>query len=231
MMQDWADRLDLLEQDKVEQASLRLTFSPGGVQALSPRAEAEVPSIVVPQPVQASFHPQPVNASTQSCAFAPHPAFTRLPAVRLPTDTLNAELSEEQRIWLERLKIFNSPRCLPADAFAKAVGKARRSINHDIQMGKLLALTMGNRGVRVPDWHLDPVKHLLIKAVLKYAQGIDPWMIYEALCEPHPVLNKQAPIDAATRANVRSGYGRVLHAARGRSLPGDDRLTSQNDHV
>lgn len=201
MMQDWADRLDLLEQGKVEQANSRLIVSPATVQPLSPDSGTGVSFVVAEVPPVAS-DPQPVVAATQPPGEAAHPVVVRLPAVRLPTDTLQADLSEEQRARLERLEIFNSPRTLPADAFAKAVGKSRRAVSYNIQMGKLLALTMGNRGVRVPDWHLDPVKHHLIQAVLKYAGDTDPWLIYEALSEPHPMLDNRAPIDAATRSSI-----------------------------
>lgn len=202
MMQDWADRLDLLEQGKVDQASLRLTFNPEGFHALFPVPQLAGTTTAAQQEAQSSSGVPSSSAATTPPAAQSHPVVVRLPAVRLPTDVLQADLSEDQRARLERLEIFNSPSTLPADAFAKVIGKSRRAVSYDIQMGKLLALTMGNRGVRVPDWHLDPVKHHLIQSVLKFAQGTDPWLIYDALSKPHPMLDNRAPIDAATRASV-----------------------------
>lgn len=202
MMQDWADRLDLLEQGKVEQASKRLISAPDAVQSLSPASEADRLSVAAATSVPVVSDPYPVGVTTEQPGATLPSVVVRLPALCLPTNTLQADLSEDQRARLERLEIFNSPRTLPADAFGRAIGKARRTINHDIQMGKLLALTMGNRGVRVPDWHLDPVKHHLIQTVLKFARDTDPWLIYEALSKPNPMLDNQAPINAATRSSV-----------------------------
>jgi hypothetical protein len=45
MMQDWADRLDLLEQGEVKAASLHLTISINGLQVLDERADASADEI------------------------------------------------------------------------------------------------------------------------------------------------------------------------------------------
>lgn len=197
MMQDWADRLDLLEQEQVEQASLHLPTNP----------ELEVPfasparGALADQPAMVSM-PLPAIADLPPAAPTPDMTLARLPAVRLSTVVLQPELSEEQREHLEQLEIFNSPHALPIPVFAKAVGKSKRWISYEIKAGKLLALTMGNLGRRVPDWHLDPVKHHLVQTVLKYAPDADPWLIYDALSQPRKMLNNRSPIDVVKRGNL-----------------------------
>ena len=75
---------------------------------------------------------------------------------------------------MELFDVFEAPHNLPVAAFAKMAGKSRRWISYEIKAGNLLALNVGNRGQRVPDWHLDPLKHELIQSVLKLTRGADP---------------------------------------------------------
>lgn len=198
MMQDWADRLDLLEQGEVEQASVHLPSNP---------EYWEVPRVapaIVAQIVRPATVPEPWLATeeTSPAPPMPEPAPARLPGVRLPTAALRPVLSEEQREHLEQLEIFNSPHSLPIPTYAKAVGKSKRWISYEIKAGKLLALPMGNLGRRVPDWHLNPVKHQLVETVLKYAPDADPWLVYDALSQPRRMLDGRSPIDAVTRKNL-----------------------------
>lgn len=67
---------------------------------------------------------------------------------------------------MQLLETFEAPHNLPVAEYAKLVGKSRRWITYEIQ-GKNLPSTTGNRGQRVPDWQLDPIKHKLIHANLK----------------------------------------------------------------
>ncbi|CAM5590723.1 hypothetical protein SSTU70S_00991 [Stutzerimonas stutzeri] len=76
---------------------------------------------------------------------------------------------------MDLFDVFEAPHNLPVAAFAKMAGKSRRWISYEIKAGNLLALNVGNRGQRVPDWHLDPLKHELIQSVLKLTRGADPW--------------------------------------------------------
>ena len=62
----------------------------------------------------------------------------------------------------------------------------------------MLALGVGNRGQRVPDWHLDPLKAALIQAVLKLNRDADPWKIYYALLQPRVMLGRRSAIEAVT---------------------------------
>lgn len=207
MMQDWADRLDLFEQNQVEAASAHLSVQLAGVPAqpgegteTSAAAIAPAPILLVTQPGQAAM-PLPTVA-------------TRLPAVCLPRSGLQPEFSDIQRERTERLEIFNSTRALPAAVFAQAVGKSRRWISYEIKAGKVLALSMGNRGQRIPDWHLDPLKHRLIQAVLKHVKDADPWQVYRALSRQHDMLDGHAPIEAVTQANFHEAVMAVCFSVR-----------------
>src|SRR3546814_5844131 len=87
----------------------------------------------------------------------------RLPAVPPPRSAAPLVPSDIQRERMELFDVFEAPHNLPVAAFAKMAGKSRRWISYEIKAGNLLALNVGNRGQRVPDWHLDPLKHELIQ--------------------------------------------------------------------
>ena len=166
MMQDWADRLDLFEQNLVEAASMPLTIHLEGVPVLSDEeaasappkaAAASAPLLIVTKPGDAM---PLVSAETH-----------RLPAVPLPRSVMEEPLSDIQRQRMELVDVFEAPHNLPVAEYAKMAGKSRRWISYEIKAGNLLALNLGNRGQRVPDWHLDPVKHALIQAVLKLTRA------------------------------------------------------------
>ena len=73
---------------------------------------------------------------------------------------------------------------------------------------------MGNRGQRVPDWHLDPLKHALIQAVLKLNRDADPWQIYHALLKARPMLRGRSAIDAVTADNLDKAIMVVSNAVK-----------------
>ncbi len=192
MMQDWADRLDLFEKGEAERASQHLLISLAGLPMGNEAGTAL--SVTAPSPTLVAFNPKHAGPTPTSVVG-------RLPAVSLSVAALQPALSDVQRKHWQRKEVFNSPHSLPAAVFAEAVGKSRRSISYEVQARKLLALTMGNLGYRIPDWHLDPLKHRLIQAVLKFAQERDPWDMHSVLSRPHEMLDGQAPIEAMTSAN------------------------------
>ncbi|HDT1677159.1 TPA: tyrosine-type recombinase/integrase [Enterobacter hormaechei subsp. steigerwaltii] len=193
MMQDWADRLDLFEQHQVEAASMHLTVHLEGV--------PEVPD-EVPEGAEAAIAPAPIVLVSKPGAGMPTLPDTvhRLSAITGPRTP--PVLSESQREQLERLDIFNSPHLLSAADFAKMAGKSRRWISYEISGRKMLALSLGNLGQRVPEWHFTPLKHKLIQAVLKFARDADSWEIYRALSGPHDDFKGLAPIEAVTAENL-----------------------------
>ena len=173
MMQDWADRLDLFEQNQVEAASTHLTITLQGLPTIPGQAAAH-------PPVMDPNAPQLVVAPTPDAPLVPA-SVHRLSAVHLP-EYARPRLSEAQRERMQLLETFEAPHNLPVAEYAKLVGKSRRWITYEIQAGNLLSIHMGNRGQRVPDWQLDPVKHKLIQAILKQVpRSINTWHIYHAL--------------------------------------------------
>lgn len=195
MMQDWADRLDFFEQNLVELASTPLTVHLEGVPVISDVEAASAP----PKPAAASLlivtKPEDAMALVSSATH-------RLPAVTSPRSVIEQPLSDIQRERMELVDVFEAPHNLPVAEYAKMAGKSRRWISYEIKAGNLLALNLGNRGQRVPDWHLDPVKHALIQAVLKLARGSDPWQIYHALLQPRAMLRGRSALESATATNL-----------------------------
>ena len=96
------------------------------------------------------------------------------------------------------LETFNLPHNLPIPEFAKLADKSRQQIYKDIVARRLLALNVGPRGQKLPDWQLDPVKQQLTQTVLQEVEGIDHWTIYRALSEPLEGLGGRSPLEAVT---------------------------------
>lgn len=195
MMQDWADRLDLFEQNLVELASTPLTVHLEGVPVISDAEAASTPPKPAAAPLLIVTKPGDALALVSSATH-------RLPAVTSPRSVIEQPLSDIQRERMELVDVFEAPHNLPVAEYAKMAGKSRRWISYEIKAGNLLALNLGNRGQRVPDWHLDPVKHALIQAVLKLARGSDPWQIYHALLEPRAMLRGRSALESATATNL-----------------------------
>ena len=107
-----------------------------------------------------------------------------------------------QRGRTVRLEAFNQPHNLPLPEFAGLANKSRQQIYKDIDARRLLALNVGPRGQKLPDWQLDPVKRQLTQAVLQEVEGIDNWTLYRALSEPLEGLGGQAPVNAVTASSI-----------------------------
>jgi hypothetical protein len=194
MMQDWADRLDLFEQNQVEVASRHLTITLQGL----PTIAAKQPTMQPPDHPTSAPQLDRDRAERPTCPETPA-SVQRLSAVRLP-EYARPKLSEVQRERLQVLEIFEAPHNLSVADYAKLAGKSRRWITYEIQAGNLLSIHMGHRGQRVPDWQLDPLKRRLVQSVLKQVpRGIDTWAIYHALLQPYDALGGRAAIEASTR--------------------------------
>lgn len=194
MMQDWADRLDLFEQNQVEAASTPLTVTLQGLPTIPGQAATHLP-VVDPNA------PQLVVAPTVNAPRVPA-SVHRLSAVHLP-EYARPRLSAMQRERMQLLETFEAPHNLTVAEYAKLAGKSRRWITYEIQAGNLLSIHMGNRGQRVPDWQLDPIKHKMIQAILKQVpRGIDTWHIYHALLRPYDALGKLPAIEAVSPTNL-----------------------------
>ena len=195
MMQDWADRLDLFEQNQVDVASMHLTITLQGLPTIAGQATAQ-PPVVNPAAPRLIVTAPSVDAPGMS------PSAQRLPAVRLP-EYARPKLSEVQRERLQLLEMFEAPHNLTVADYAKLAGKSRRWITYEVQAGNLLSIHMGHRGQRVPDWQLDPIKRKLVQAVLKQVpRRIDTWAIYHALLQPYDALGGQPAIEAVGPTNL-----------------------------
>lgn len=124
-------------------------------------------------------------------------------AAALRSDTRWAPgATDIQRGRAALLNAFNQPQNLPIPEFAKLADKSRQQIYKDILARKLLALNVGPRGQKLPDWQLDPVKQQLTQTVLQEVEGIDHWTIYRALSEPLEGLGGRSPVDAVTHDTI-----------------------------
>lgn len=195
MMQDWADRLDLFEQNQVEVASRHLTITLQGLPTIAGQAAVQPPvvDLTAPQLIVTAPTPEQLEAPA---------SVQRLSAVRMP-EYARPRLSEAQRERLQVLETFEAPHNLSVADYAKLAGKSRRWITYEIQAGNLLSIHMGHRGQRVPDWQLDPLKRRLVQSVLKQLpRGIDTWDIYHALLRSYEALGTRPAVEAVNPTNL-----------------------------
>lgn len=100
------------------------------------------------------------------------------------------------------LETFEESHNLPLPAFARLANKSRQQIYKDIKARRLLALSVGTRGQRLPDWQLDPVRQRLTQIVLQGASEVDAWTLYRALSEPLEGLAGYSPVEAVTADSI-----------------------------
>ncbi|MGV8400866.1 tyrosine-type recombinase/integrase [Pseudomonas aeruginosa] len=203
MMQDWADRLDLWERGLTEAASMHLSIqldgmplmpvdrAPGGGAAREPNRMGLAMALTAQQPT--------IQQNDHTASF-------RLPAVPPPMPEPIAEpepvMSALQRQRAAMVEDYEAQHNLPVITFAKLAGKSRDQVNRDIKAKRLLSISLGNRGQRIPDWQLDTLGHKLTQAILNHAPTVDEWAIYRALSEPHGDLKGRRPIEAVTPGNL-----------------------------
>jgi len=140
-MQDWADRLDLFEQNQVEAASTALTITLQGLPTITGQGQPQLQP-----PVFNPNTPQLVVAASPDAPVLPT-SVQRLSSVYLPAYAQHKS-SEIQRERLALLEIFEAPHNLPVADYAKLTGRSRRAISYDIQAGKLLSLRRTGRLTR-----------------------------------------------------------------------------------
>jgi integrase len=206
MMQDWADRLDQWEREGAEEP----TTMPAS-ESRHERIPRDFPhGNDSPIPGEAEHTGAGVHEDTR------HPTTPRalnpLMIVARTDQRPQPVVTDIQRERAQMLATFEAPHNLPLPVFAKLTGKSRHQINREIQSGRLLSLNLGNRGQRIPDWQLDPVRQQLIHAVLERAEGVDRWTLYRALSEPMKRLQGRAPMEAVTLQNLQEAAGAVFSA-------------------
>ncbi|WP_372437219.1 integrase [Pseudomonas chlororaphis subsp. aureofaciens] len=119
--------------------------------------------------------------------------------------------TEIQRGRALRLEAFNQADNLPLPEFARLASKSRQQVYKDIDNRRLLALNVGPRGQKLPDWQLDPVKRQLTQAVLQQSKGVDNWTLYRALSGPLEGLGGRTPIAAVTATSIDDVAKAVLN--------------------
>lgn len=120
--------------------------------------------------------------------------------------------SDVQRGRKAMLAEFNQPGNLPIQRFALLAGKSRQQIYKDIADRKLLAIDVGARGKRLPEWQLQDAPRALTQAVLRLAPTVDEWTLYGALSERGAIFPGAAAVARVTPASVEKTAARVLDA-------------------
>lgn len=201
MMQDWANRLDLWGQGQLKAASSPLTIRLEGAASLPSLESANANAVLY----SSGFPATTVPASKKSVSNEPVLNAAQyspvLPASAQTEQLREPQVSEIQRQRAEMLATYEASNNLPLLVFAKLAGKSRDQINRDIKARRLLSLSLGNRGQRIPDWQLDPLRHKLILAALARFPDVDAWRLYRTVCEPHERLKGRSPIDVLTLEN------------------------------
>jgi integrase len=183
MMQDWANRLDLWVQGHAKAASSPLSIRLEGA-------------------AQLSLGPQNLPLASVRNGIKPETTSVALAGGRPLTDQIGASdaygvrlASDIQRERAQMLEVYEAPSNLPLLSFARLAGKSRDQINRDIKARRLLSLSLGNRGQRIPDWQLDPLKHKLVIAIFRKLPQLEPWDVYRLLSEPNGNLRGRVPVD------------------------------------
>jgi Phage integrase family len=208
MMQDWADRLDNWESQGDREAAA--VSAPGPAQiilATKPSSKRSDRPIQGDGAIIDIGTPEAANGSK---------VMPMTPAVMMIVSRTDQRpqpaLTDIQRERAKMLAMFEEPHNLPLPVFARLAGKSRHQINREIQGRHLLSLNIGNRGQRIPDWQLDPVRQQLIHTILQRAEEVDAWTIYRALSEPLEGLEGRSPVEAVTMQNLHDVAGAVLGA-------------------
>uniref|UniRef100_UPI0026B4F311 tyrosine-type recombinase/integrase n=1 Tax=Orrella marina TaxID=2163011 RepID=UPI0026B4F311 len=141
------------------------------------------PIVVTPNNVSITF--QRLSQVPLPPAYAPEPVVSAI------------QLERE-----EMLAMYESPSNLPVPLFEKLARKSKDQINREMKSGKLLPISLGNRGQHVPDWQLVPLKHKLAQVLMNQCPYADSWELYRMPTRPHPDLGNRATIDVITATNV-----------------------------
>lgn len=203
MMQDWADRLDLWERGLTEAASMHLSIQLDGMPLVPVNRAPGGGAAREPNRIGQAME---LTAQQSTIQQNDHVASFRLPAVPPPMPEPVADpepvMSALQRQRAAMLEDYEAQHNLPVITFAKLAGRSRDQVNRDIKAKRLLSISLGNRGQRIPDWQLDTLGHKLTQAILNHAPTVDEWAIYRALSEPHGDLKGRRPIEAVTPGNL-----------------------------
>ncbi|MCW2478011.1 tyrosine-type recombinase/integrase [Candidatus Symbiopectobacterium sp. NZEC135] len=201
MMQDWADRLDLLEQGFTESALEHLTIYIAGIPTVLD-TDRDLPISPLATTIPAITSTPRVTTDGENKNGTVFKRLSPLPSKPCEENDPGEIITEIQKKRIDMLNIYEKPHNLSVSQFAKLAGKSRDQINREIKANKLLTINIGNRGQRIPDWQLDPIKQKLIQSVLKLSEKVDSWTVYQALSNKIKKLNNQSPIDVVNANNL-----------------------------
>ncbi|MGG2509392.1 tyrosine-type recombinase/integrase [Pseudomonas aeruginosa] len=184
MMQDWANRIDLLEVGNIGKASAPLVGqvndSPGdqmGQNTSAIRLEGNATVIMT------------FSSADLAKVFS---AFSTSFLPERSASTLDAK----------GIEAYNSSNNLPFSAFAKLACRPCEQVMQDIKSGRLLALFNGDMGYRVPVWQIEQTKYLLTLMVMTHTDRIDDLAIYSALSKPMAHFGGLSPLEVVTSDTI-----------------------------
>ncbi|HBN8464099.1 TPA: integrase arm-type DNA-binding domain-containing protein [Pseudomonas aeruginosa] len=184
MMQDWANRIDLVEVGNIGKASAPLVGqvndSPGdqmGQNTSAIRLEGNATVIMT------------FSSADLAKVFS---AFSTSFLPERSASTLDAK----------GIEAYNSSNNLPLSAFAKLACRPCEQVMQDIKSGRLLALFNGDMGYRVPVWQIEQTKYLLTLMVMTHTDRIDDLAIYSALSKPMAHFGGLSPLEVVTSDTI-----------------------------
>ncbi|MFC4623280.1 tyrosine-type recombinase/integrase [Comamonas nitrativorans] len=200
MMQDWADRLDLLERGNVDAARAPARGVPAELLQWKEAGSASTNVVELDGGTTVTItisagHAQN-KAGVQAC---------------IPNPPTRASCLSES----EQRSIYECPDNLPLSIFAALAQKSEEQILRDIHAGRLLALHLSDRGYRIPDWQLNPTQYLLTLVVLTHAEGADAWAVYRSLSTPTARLSGHSPLEIVTAGTILEVGGMVCGSLMG----------------
>jgi len=191
MMQDWANRLDLWALGHAQAAGAPLTI----------RLEGTASQPMSTNALRVAAPLQHVCAQSKSRAGRKGGRANWRPSLESDSQVPSLEVSDIQKERAQMLAIYEAPTNLPLPAYARLAGKSRDQINRDIKARRILSLSLGNRGQRIPDWQLDPLKHKLVLAIFDALPSMEAWSVHRLLSEPHAKLRGNSPHRVVTPEN------------------------------
>lgn len=183
MMQEWADRLDQMEQGAaVNSASIME----------SAVASRDIEKEQVARVLQLKGGTMVIVIPSGA------PDVVKGFAISIPASST---------VWLplpnrDRLAAYEASHNLPLSAYAVLANKSCEQIIEDIKARRLLALSLDGRVHRIPDWQLDPTKYLLTLTVLTLSDEVDAWEVYWVLSRSMKRLGSRAPLEVVASSTI-----------------------------
>ena len=109
-----------------------------------------------------------------------------------------------------QVKVFNKPENLPVPLFARYARKSTLQVLRDIRHRRLLALSLGSRGMRIPAWQLQPSARKLTQGVLQGAKKGDELTIYFVLAAREEAVGGRVAVDTVRFGNLARVQETVL---------------------